>query len=518
MSRRHQPHPPALVSLLLVALVGLAPALEAQWVQTHELLGTGGQADDQFGSAVATDGALVLVGAPRADGPGADAGTAELFVAATGAPLLELVPLAGAAGDRFGSAVALDDGLAVVGAPLADHVGADAGRVLVFDAASGVQLLELTHPSPTPGNQFGTAVALDGGLLVVGSVSGASLFDAVNGDWLLDLVPDGGLPVGGTGVATVAGGFGQAVALGGDRIVVGARTANGASLYSGAAYVFDTRGDELAVLSSGPAWSHFGGSVAVDDGRVAVGAQFASPYGKDSGAAFLYDADSGQLITVLDRGDGHIFQHFGSSVAIDGARVVVGAEWDNGGSFSSGAAYVFDAPGGTPTSKLKAGDGLANDELGFAVASGGDVVVVGAPRDDALGDASGSAHVFGDSVWTELGQALAGTHGEPSLTLAGPLTGGSTVEVALADALASAPCWAIAAVNELSAPFKGGILVPQPEVILPLVTTPVGALDLSFTWPVGVPAGVPSWYQVWIQDPGAVLGFAASNAVRGTAP
>ena len=230
--------------------------------------------------------------------------------------------------------------------------------------------------------------------VAVGARGGAYLFDAATGQELEQLVPAGGPPVGGSGVAVIDGGFGLAVDVGADRVVVGARTANGSSLYSGAAYLFDTGGNELHKLNGGPAWSHFGGSVGIDGDTVVIGARYASPNGKDSGAAYLFDAFTGQQTKTLVPNDGHTFAEFGSSVGVDGQHVVVGAEQDNAGGFSAGAAYLYGAQSGDPVVKLGVSDGAPLDDLGGAVAVGGGVLVAGAARDDDLGDASGAAYVF----------------------------------------------------------------------------------------------------------------------------
>lgn len=381
--------------LLLPALV-LAPALSAQGFEDHKLVPSDGLAGDAFGASVATDGVLVAVGAPRADDRGPDSGSAYVFDAGSGAQGLEFVPLDGAAGDRFGASIAVDGSRVVVGAPQHDEVGVGSGTAYVFDTTTGLQVLELQPTGAAAGDGFGTSVAIDGGLVVVGALDGAFLFDAATGQQLVELVPDGGLPVGGTGVAVIAGGFGQAVDLDADsaRIAVGAKTANGASLYAGAAYVFDTAGDELQRVSIGAPWNQFGGSVGIDGDRLVVGAKYASPNGKDSGQAYLFDALSGSLTQSLVPSDGHIFAHFGSAVAADGPHVVVAAEQDNGAGFAAGAVYLYDAQGSFVT-KLFTSDAASNDELGEVVAVADGVVTAGASRDDDLGSGSGAAYVFG---------------------------------------------------------------------------------------------------------------------------
>ena len=72
--------------------------------------------------------------------------------------------------------------------------------------------------------------------------------------------------------------------------------------------------------------------------------------------------------------------------------------------------------------------------------------------------------------------------------------------------------------SRLDAPFKGGVLVPKPQVLVPVVTSVTGALSLPFTLPPGLPEGTTLYFQVWISDPAASAGLAASNALEGTTP
>ncbi len=125
----------------------------------------------------------------------------------------------------------------------------------------------------------------------------------------------------------------------------------------------------------------------------------------------------------------------------------------------------------------------------------------------------------GTNPWTDLGFALAGTAGPPALLGTGSLLGGTPVKLALMSARASAPVALILGLSQLGAPFKGGTLVPAPDVlILGLHTNPAGNLQLSSTWPSGLQSGLSLWFQEWITDPAGPAGFAASNALRAVTP
>jgi hypothetical protein len=123
------------------------------------------------------------------------------------------------------------------------------------------------------------------------------------------------------------------------------------------------------------------------------------------------------------------------------------------------------------------------------------------------------------SPWTDLGSALAGTHGEPSLAGDGTLAAGTPVTLSLGNALESAPTTLVIGFSELSAAFKGGVLVPQPDLLISgLVTDAGGQLVLGGTWPAGVPGGSSLWFQHWIVDAAGPVGFAASNGLRADTP
>jgi hypothetical protein len=71
----------------------------------------------------------------------------------------------------------------------------------------------------------------------------------------------------------------------------------------------------------------------------------------------------------------------------------------------------------------------------------------------------------------------------------------------------------------LFAPFKGGTLVPKPDLLLgPFPTSGAGQLVLPGTWPAGLPGLLTFWFQAWIQDPAGPVGFAASNGVTAFTP
>ncbi len=426
----------ASLRVLVVIALAASLALPAQRGEDHKLLPGDRLAGDSFGAAVATDGQLVAVGAPGADQSAADSGSAYLFAAATGAELRELVPVGGAAGDRFGAAIAVAGDVVIVGAPGDDAAGADSGAAHVFDAATGARLFELVPVDAAAGDHFGHAVAMDGDRAVIGSLGAAYLFDVPTGQQLAKLLPMGGSSVGGLS------GFGEAVDIDVGLVVVGARLENGVSGIAGAVYVYDAAsGTQLhrLVAQDGTAWANFGASVAVRGTLIAIGAPEANLTYWHAGTAYLFDAVTGRQMRRIVPTDGHLQAGFGGSIAIDGPHVVIGSEQNHAnGAFGCGSAYVYAAEGGRFVTKLLASDAADGDELGGAVAAARGVLVAGAARDDDGGGDSGSAYVF-DAAGSVLPMAECFRNAGALLHIAGiPVAGqtlGLRVDVAQSGAL-----------------------------------------------------------------------------------
>ena len=159
--------------------------------------------------------------------------------------------------------------------------------------------------------------------------------------------------------------------------------------------------------SDGAEFDSFGTSVATSGDTIVVGAPSATVGSNpDQGAAYVFVkprsgwADATQT-AKLTASDGAASDNFGSSVAISGGTIVVGApDATVGGNLDQGAAYVFVKPrlgwaDGTQTAKLTASGGTTFDLLGMSVAISGDTVVAGAPGVTVTGNASqGAALVF----------------------------------------------------------------------------------------------------------------------------
>jgi hypothetical protein len=177
--------------------------------------------------------------------------------------------------------------------------------------------------------------------------------------------------------------FGSSVAVGCGRIVVGARLDDDDGSSSGSAYIFDLDGNQLTKITASDATvaDFFGESVAVGSGRIVVGAYQDDDNGTSSGSAYIFDLDGNQLAKIT-ASDGAASDLFGESVAVGSGRIVVGASGNDDAGSSSGSAYIFDLDG-NQLAKITASDAAASDLFGESVAVGcGRIVVVARLNDN----------------------------------------------------------------------------------------------------------------------------------------
>ena len=124
---------------------------------------------------------------------------------------------------------------------------------------------------------------------------------------------------------------------------------------------------------------------------------------------------------------------------------------------------------------------------------------------------------FDPDPWDDLGLGLAGVNGVPVQDANGTLLPGSPLQVTLTGGPLIAFGWWVVGLSNLSAPFKGGTLVPSPDALVGPLTVVGGQYIMNSTFPAGVPAGVAFFGQFWMPDGAAVKGYSASNALKGTA-
>jgi hypothetical protein len=120
-------------------------------------------------------------------------------------------------------------------------------------------------------------------------------------------------------------------------------------------------------------------------------------------------------------------------------------------------------------------------------------------------------------IWDDLGGGTVGSNGAVTLVGTGSLVGGTTVSLDLTNAPANAQTLLWLSFTSSPLNFFGGTIHALPPITQLLFTVDgSGALSVSATWPVGVPAGTPVWFQNLVADPSVSWGITLSNGVLGT--
>jgi hypothetical protein len=272
------------------------------------------------------------------------------------------LPLQVNTGDMFGSSIATDGNIAVVSSMKASVMrglttATNAGIATVFEFSNGswreVQTLHADDASKN--DNFGFSVAIDSGVIVVGS-------------WHSDIknYPD-----------------------------------------AGAAYVFQQTGaqwEQVQKLTSPilQEKAHFGVSVDVHENLIVVGAQKhdLSAEVTDSGMAFIFSDESGVWKTVaeIEPENPSVGQLFGRSVATQNDYVFVGAPKTLvQGKRNAGAVYSYTR---TPNASwqfhqlVTTETGSANSLFGESLDVENDTLVVGAWHDDEAGENAGAVFMY----------------------------------------------------------------------------------------------------------------------------
>jgi len=346
----------------------------------------------------------------------------------TGMPCLaqefdkKLLPMPGVSHEEFGSSVSVHGNIAIIGARLNDQRQVDSGAAYIFARERGVWRQQSVL-LPTDGifsQQFGVGVAIHGHTVVVGAwrdrvnglYSGSAYVFARSGlNWHQQAKL---LPADGSALDE----FGRKVAVDGRTIGIAAGFDDDNGPNSGSAYVFVRRGghwieDAKLLPIDGQPSDVFGADIALDGDTVIVGAALDDDQGTDSGSVYVFVRFGSTWIqqAKLLPDDGNENARFGSSVALDGNTVLIGAPDDDDNGRQSGSAYVFARTNGvwTQSAKLLPSDGVCGDGFGTSVALSDDVAAIGAPGDDDRQIGAGSFYLFvregGD--WKEQAEVLA---------------------------------------------------------------------------------------------------------------
>jgi hypothetical protein len=323
----------------------------ASWVREAKLLGSDSLPGDYFGCQIALHGDTIVVGAKEDDSQG----SAYVFVrqGEVWSEQAKLTAPDAFNGQEFGHSVAIHGDTAVVGAPAPDNWHTIAAAY-VFERQGSSWTLQVKFDDPTR-------------------------------SWYS------------------IGEFGDSIAISEDTIVVGEPYFDSPSSSSGAVYVYRWTGtswyEEAMLQPHDVGYKHrFGISVSICGDSLVVGSIRQAAY---SNSVYVFEhrgsvwTETQQLVASTSAGE--FGDRFGLSVSIAEDVIVVGAPWDKEQGVQSGAAYVFvrTGPRWMELAKVSPAAGIYNlDEFGSAVAADDRRVLVGRPRASEFGYYRGAGHIF----------------------------------------------------------------------------------------------------------------------------
>ncbi|MCA9930227.1 MAG: FG-GAP repeat protein [Anaerolineales bacterium] len=306
------------------------------------------QAEDWYGYSIVNEGQTIVISARYGDGETVDSGAVYVFENNRRLGWIQTAKLTAEDGDSqdsYGSSVAIDGNILVVGAYKDNYTGTGSGSVYVYEktgrgqSATWDQVGHFAGSNTKAVDQFGVDVAIDNGTIAVGAL----LNDA-------------------------------------------------AGLDAGIVYLFQHDGndwEEVAKLlaTDTTAGDRFGRTIVIDGTTLAVAAVYNDDHGSKSGSAYIFEQDpinpkQWHEVTKLTASDAQAEDQFGNSLDLDRSVLVVGARYGDSEAIDSGAAYVYQQTSTTSweeVAKLVAPEPAANASFGWDTAVYGNHILVGAP-------------------------------------------------------------------------------------------------------------------------------------------
>jgi hypothetical protein len=365
----------------------------------------------EFFGKVALEGNRLIVTASGDDTGGTDVGVAYLYdLALPGSQSPRIMPNpTPAGGDFFGVSAGLSGKWAIVGAYQDDTAAMDAGSAYLYDLESAnpttpVQVLK--HTGPMFSTKFGRTVASAGRWLAVagyqeeGSTYRPGIVHVYDQASSTPDVPFLSLQ---HTAPEFEDGYGSALAISGSILIVGSPL-HGPN--QGTVHVYNLAGANPAtavLILQNPTPNnndYFGCAVAIEGMRLVVGSYLNGNATRGYGSAYVYDLSSATPSVpklTLDNPIQTSGYGFGSSVALSGNRLLVGVPADNTGATAAGRAYVYDLAGASPTVPaltLDNPDPNPDANFGGVVRLIGNRAVISATGNDTGAPRAGAVYVY----------------------------------------------------------------------------------------------------------------------------
>ena len=361
-----------------------------------------GSAGTLFGFSVSMSGDRALVGAFGDNDNGSLSGSAYIFDydGISWNETHKLVATDGDVDDQFGYSVSLVGDRALIGANGGGDNGYFSGSAYVFDynGVQWTQTQKLTASDGASSDNFGKVVSLTDNRLLIGAYrnintgrGAAYVFDLVGTTW----VESQKLTV------LDSDEFGDNLYISGDRAIVTDSRDDQTARDAGAVYIFDYDGTSWLqthklIADDGESYDKFGTSVHMYNSSIVVGAKYDN---LSAGSVYVYEFNgtTWNQVQKLEASDTSSGARFGNSVQIFGNTLLVASRRHNTNTFiGSGSAYVFKnfGSGWVQNQQIIANDASDLDFFSRSISLGSRGMLIGADGDDTNGNDSGSAYLM----------------------------------------------------------------------------------------------------------------------------
>ncbi|WP_396602572.1 T9SS type A sorting domain-containing protein [Algibacter sp. R77976] len=403
------------------------------WVQVGSDI-DGEAADDLFGYSISlsVDGSVVAIGAPSNDGNGSNSGHVRIYKDINDSWFQVGSDIDGeAVGDNSGRSVSLSSNgnIIAIGAYFNDGNGFDSGHVRIYKNVndSWVQIGS-DIDGEAEGDFSGNCVSLssDGSIVAIGAVlnngngtaSGhVRIYKNINDLWVQI-----GSDIDGEAEEDQSG---EAVSLSSDGniIAIGAFLNDGNGFNSGHVRIYKNVSDVWTKVGNDiDGGEPIGGSsgqrvsLSANGNILAIGARLNNGGEERAGHVRVLENVSGVWTQIGEDIDGEArLDESGYSINLssNGNVVAIGAVRNDGNGTSSGHARIFENISGTWTQIGQDIDGLARGDLfGYSVglSSDGNIIAIGSSSNDDNGSSSGHVRVFENisGNWSQIGNSILG--------------------------------------------------------------------------------------------------------------
>ncbi len=379
----------------------------AQWQQQQILTPATQEVGDAFGGALALHGDRAVIGAYYSDSIASEAGAVYVYERINGlwTQQQKLTADDAAAGDGFGSSVAMSDDQILIGAWETDQGGTDNGSVYVFEhnGTLWTQVQKFAPDDLKTYNKFGSSMSLFNDRLIVSApVQEVHEVSEAGAVYLYQNSPSGWqlqekwL----SSESNANDRFGSVLLLTEDMAMVASVYRNFSTFDEGAVYVFEPgehHWQQTAVLQASDAHptNRFGRSMAMFEGDIVIGSTN-DLMGINTGAVYRFARIQGQWQEVQQIFTPNPQEHdqFSTAMHSTGEQLLISGMQSISG--YSGRVHVYQpgSSGLTETAEFIANEGANYGAFGSRMHARENRLIVGAPRDNGLGVESGAAYIY----------------------------------------------------------------------------------------------------------------------------